>query len=57
MGRRFERVELPLKDAMRGWGLTAVDIDNDGWVDLAAIVETKSGARKFGSCATAAMGL
>jgi tetratricopeptide (TPR) repeat protein len=43
MGRRFERVELPLKDTLRGWGLAAVDIDNDGWIDLAAIVETKAG--------------
>jgi tetratricopeptide (TPR) repeat protein len=43
IGRRFERVELPLHDALRGWGVTAIDIDNDGWIDLAAIVETKSG--------------
>jgi tetratricopeptide (TPR) repeat protein len=45
VGRRFERVELPLKDAVRGWGLTPIDIDNDGWIDLAAIVETKAGAQ------------
>ena len=44
VGRRFERVELPLKGALRGWGLTPIDIDNDGWIDLAAIVETKTGA-------------
>ena len=43
IGRRFERVELPLQGALRGWGLTAIDIDNDGWIDLAAIVETKTG--------------
>ena len=43
VGRRFERVDLPLKDAVRGWGLTPIDIDNDGWIDLAAIVETKAG--------------
>jgi tetratricopeptide (TPR) repeat protein len=43
IGRRFERMELPLKDALRGWGLTPIDIDNDGWIDLAAIVETKAG--------------
>ena len=43
IGRRFERVELPLKNAVRGWGLTAIDIDNDGWIDLAAIVETAAG--------------
>jgi tetratricopeptide (TPR) repeat protein len=45
IGRRFERVDLPLHDAVRGWGVTAIDIDNDGWIDLAAIVETKSGAQ------------
>jgi tetratricopeptide (TPR) repeat protein len=44
IGRRFERVELPLEGALRGWGVTAIDIDNDGWIDLAAIVETKTGA-------------
>jgi tetratricopeptide (TPR) repeat protein len=44
-GRRFERVPLPLDGATRGWGVTAVDIDNDGWIDLAAIVETSAGPR------------
>ena len=43
IGRRFERVDLPLSDAVRGSGLMPVDIDNDGWIDLAAIVETKAG--------------
>jgi tetratricopeptide (TPR) repeat protein len=43
IGRRFERVELPLKGALRGWGVTPIDIDNDGWIDLAAIVDTKAG--------------
>jgi tetratricopeptide (TPR) repeat protein len=43
VGRRFERVELPLQGALRGWGVTPIDIDNDGWVDVAAIVETKAG--------------
>jgi tetratricopeptide (TPR) repeat protein len=44
-GRRFERVDLPLKGALRAWGVTAVDFDNDGWIDLAAIVETSHGAQ------------
>jgi tetratricopeptide (TPR) repeat protein len=44
-GRRFERVELPLDGAQRGWGVTPIDIDNDGWIDLAAIVETAVGPR------------
>jgi tetratricopeptide (TPR) repeat protein len=43
VGRRFERVELPLQGALRGWGLTPIDIDNDGWIDLAAVLETKEG--------------
>ena len=45
VSRRFERVQLPLPDAIRGWGVTPIDIDNDGWIDLAAIVETKAGAQ------------
>ncbi len=43
VSRRFVRVELPLKGALRGWGLTPIDIDNDGWIDLAAVVETRDG--------------
>ena len=45
IGRRFERVTLPLHGALRGWGLTPIDIDNDGWIDLAAIAETSAGPR------------
>ena len=45
IGRGFERAELPLHGALRGWGVTPIDIDNDGWIDLAAIVETKTGPR------------
>ena len=41
--RRFERVPLPTGDALRGWGITPIDVDNDGWIDLAAIVETRAG--------------
>ena len=43
VSRRFERVKLPLADCVRGWGLTPIDIDNDGWIDLAAIIETNAG--------------
>ncbi len=43
INRRFEQVPLPLHGALRGWGLTPIDIDNDGWIDLAAIVDTKTG--------------
>jgi Tfp pilus assembly protein PilF len=42
-GRRFKRVELPLHGTTRGWGVMPIDIDNDGWIDLAAIVETRTG--------------
>ncbi len=45
IGRRFERVPLPLHDTIRGWGVTAIDIDNDGWIDLAVLVETSAGPR------------
>lgn len=45
VGRRFERVPLPLRGAEGAWGLTPIDIDNDGWIDLAAIVETAQGPR------------
>lgn len=43
--RRFERVNVPLDDAIGGWGVTPVDIDNDGWIDLAAIVQTRAGPK------------
>ncbi len=43
IGRRFERVLLPLRGALRGWGVAPIDIDNDGWVDLAVLVETRTG--------------
>jgi tetratricopeptide (TPR) repeat protein len=46
-GRAFERVKLPFdfqnQGALRGWGLTPIDFDNDGWIDLAVLIETKSG--------------
>ncbi len=45
IGRGFERVVLPLHGAVRGWGVTPVDIDNDGWVDLAALVQTRTGTQ------------
>jgi tetratricopeptide (TPR) repeat protein len=45
IGRQFERVELSIQGALRGWGVTPVDIDNDGWIDLAAIVDTNAGPK------------
>ena len=44
MASSFERVPLPITDATQGWGITAIDFDNDGWIDLAAVVETAKGA-------------
>ncbi len=45
VGRKFARVDLPIEGVERGWGLTPIDIDNDGWIDLAVIVETRAGPR------------
>jgi tetratricopeptide (TPR) repeat protein len=36
----FERVDLPIPEWMRGWGIAALDYDNDGWVDIVAVGET-----------------
>jgi tetratricopeptide (TPR) repeat protein len=45
-GKHFERVRLlPAQGILGAWGLTAIDIDNDGWIDLAAIVEEGRGTR------------
>jgi Flp pilus assembly protein TadD len=38
-GTRFERVDIPEPQWTRGWGITAVDLDNDGWLDLAVVGE------------------
>jgi tetratricopeptide (TPR) repeat protein len=42
-GRRFEKVPLPETNWVRAFGVVAFDYDNDGWVDLAAVGETKDG--------------
>jgi len=42
-GKTFEQVQLPKLDWVRGYGVVAFDYDNDGWVDLAAVGETKDG--------------
>ena len=34
-GKHFERVPLPRLMRKAAWGLTPIDIDNDGWIDLA----------------------
>jgi hypothetical protein len=42
-GMRFELVALPDLHWARGWGVIALDYDNDGWIDLAALGETADG--------------
>jgi hypothetical protein len=42
-GKSFERVALPDVGWARGWGVAPIDYDNDGWIDLVAVGETKSG--------------
>jgi tetratricopeptide (TPR) repeat protein len=42
-GKTFDSVPLPKVNWARGYGVTAIDYDNDGWVDLVAVGETKDG--------------
>ena len=42
-GQSFEQVPLPKVDWVRAYGIAAIDYDNDGWVDLVAVGETKDG--------------
>jgi tetratricopeptide (TPR) repeat protein len=39
----FDRVPLPETNWVRAYGVAAIDYDNDGWVDLVAVGETKDG--------------
>ena len=42
-GKSFDRVKLPETNWVRAFGVAAIDYDNDGWVDLVAVGETKEG--------------
>jgi len=42
-GKRFDEVKLPETDLARAYGVAAFDYDNDGWVDLVTVGETKEG--------------
>jgi hypothetical protein len=42
-GKSFDRVPLPETNWVHAFGVAAIDYDNDGWVDLVAVGETKEG--------------
>ncbi len=42
-GKTFDQVELPETNWVHAFGVAAFDYDNDGWVDLVAVGETKEG--------------
>ncbi len=42
-GSHFERIPLNLPGVTAAWGITPIDFDNDGWIDIAALVETSRG--------------
>jgi len=41
--KKFEQVPLPATNWIGGFGVAAIDYDNDGWVDVVAVGETKDG--------------
>jgi hypothetical protein len=42
-GKKFDAVEFPKVQWLNAYGIAAFDYDNDGWVDLVAVGETKEG--------------
>src|SRR6201993_1497724 len=42
-GQTFTSMQLPKADLDVAYGIAAIDYDNDGWVDLVAVGETKDG--------------
>src|SRR5205814_324777 len=42
-GKSFEEVKFPETNWARAYGVAAFDYDDDGWVDLVAVGETKEG--------------
>ncbi|MFP5227130.1 MAG: FG-GAP-like repeat-containing protein [Acidobacteriota bacterium] len=44
-GTRFERVTLPVPAGVTGaWSVAPIDVDNDGWIDLAVLFDTRHGS-------------
>ena len=41
--KSFEPVAFPTVNWANAWGIAALDYDNDGWIDIAAVGETKDG--------------
>jgi tetratricopeptide (TPR) repeat protein len=41
--KKFQQFQLPSINWVRAYGVAAIDYDNDGWVDLVAVGETKDG--------------
>lgn len=42
-GKTFDQVSFPKVEWLKAYGVAAFDYDNDGWVDLVAVGETKDG--------------
>jgi tetratricopeptide (TPR) repeat protein len=42
-GKKFDAIEFPKVEWRNAYGIAAFDYDNDGWVDLVAVGETKEG--------------
>jgi tetratricopeptide (TPR) repeat protein len=42
-GNSFERVDLPLPGILSATAAIPIDFDNDGWIDLALLVQTQQG--------------
>jgi len=42
-GKKFDAIEFPKVEWRNAYGIAAIDYDNDGWVDLVAVGETKEG--------------
>jgi len=40
-GKRLERVSLPDLQWKRGWGISSIDYDNEGWLELVALGDEK----------------